>query len=149
MAWETVATAEVSNTGVRGDIQSSLEELPVGTLGLIKLEGFGIGLLLDAAGAETITQGVLSAQGQSVRVIDCYGEGLNRGYIKFEGSPVAIVPLLWAIAAVLSALGLIIIVLTLTLLIWQAKGATRYLLAAGLVGASLLGLAMLKRLAWR
>ena len=33
MAWETVATAQVSNTGIQGNIWRSLERLPVGTTG--------------------------------------------------------------------------------------------------------------------
>ena len=150
MAWERVATAQLSNQGVQGEIQRSLEELPVGTLGRIKLEGWGIGPLMDAPGAEQIAQAVLSARGQSVTIVDCWGEGWGTGFIEFQGSPVAVVPLLWAIAAVLSALGFVIVVLTLALLIWQAKGATRYLLA-GVLGLTALvgGWFMVKQLVRR
>lgn len=114
-SWEQVASCQITSSGVQGDISASISELPVGTQGLLRLEGPGIGPIFDAWGMEQIVQQVFNAQGVDATVIDCYGEGWNTGYIRFHASPLPIIPLLWAIAAVLAAIGLIITIVVLTL----------------------------------
>jgi len=122
MTWEKVAEAQVSSQGVQGDISVSLSEVPKGTQGYIQLHGFGIGPIFDAAGVELVVQEVMDAHGIDLTVIDCYGRGLSDGYIQFEGSPFALVPLLWAVASVLAALGVFLVIITVAVLIWKAAG---------------------------
>ena len=140
MAWETVATGTVSSEGVQGDISRTLEELPLGTLGLFRLQAWGLGPIFDAPGVELIVQGVFNAQGLDAQVVDCWGEGWSTAYIKFRGSPVLVVPLIWAIAVALSALGFLVITVSLSLLIWKAAiGAPGAFLALAILGGIVLG----------
>ena len=140
MGWETVATGTVSSDGIQGDIARTLEEIPVGTLGLFRLQAWGIGPLFDASGVELIVQGVFNAQGLDAQVIDCWGEGWSTAYIKFQGSPVLVVPLFWAIAAALAALGFLAIAVSVALLIWKAAaGAPGAFLALAILGGIVLG----------
>ena len=120
MAWEQVAQAQVSSSGVQGDVWQTLEELPVGTEGYISFSGPGIGPLMDAWGAELIAKGVFWAKGVDINVVDCYGVGLNTGYIKFSGSPVGVVAIILALAPLLTALVYFGIVVVVGLFIWKA-----------------------------
>ena len=120
MAWEKVAQAQVSSSGVQGDVWKTLDELTVGTKGLLSLQGPGIGPIMDAGGVEAIVQGVFWTKGVDIKVLDCYGEGLDNGYIKFTGSPAAVVAVLVALGPVLTALFYLGIVVVAGLFIWKA-----------------------------
>ncbi len=129
MAWEQVAQAQVSNAGVQGDVWKTLDELPVGTDGLLSFHAPGIGLLMDAAGAELIAKTAFWARGVNITVVDCYGVGRDYGYIRFTGSPVALLAILGAVAAVLVALsealfwlGVVIVLVVVALFIWKVLG---------------------------
>ena len=140
MGWETVATGTVSSEGVQGEISRTLEELSVGTLGLFRLDAWGLGPIFDAPGVELAVQGIFNVQGLDARVIDCWGEGWSTAYIKFQGSPVPVVPLVWAIAFALSALGFLVIAVSVSLLIWKAAtGAPGAMLALAILGGLVLG----------
>jgi hypothetical protein len=127
MAWEQVAQARVSSSGVQGNVSNTLDELPVGTEGYLALSSPGIGPLMDMAGAEAIVQAAFWAKGVNIQVVDCYGQGFNSGYIRFKGSPVAVLAILVAVAAVLELLLYIGIVVVVGLFIWKVLG--------GVVGA--------------
>ncbi len=123
MAWEQVAQAQVSSSGVQGDAWKTLDELPVGTEGLLHFHAPGIGPLMDAAGAEWLVKGVFWAKGVDIKVDSkegCYGVGLNDGYIRFTGSPVPVLAILAAVALVLELLLYLGIVVAIALLIWKA-----------------------------
>ena len=140
MGWETVAVGTVSSEGVQGDISRTLEELPLGTLGIFRLEAWGLGPIFDAPGVELVVQGIFNAQGLDAQVIDCWGEGWNTAYIRFQGSPILVVPLLVAIAPVLYALGFLVIAVSVALLIWKAAaGAPGAFLALAILGGAVLG----------
>jgi len=108
--WTMVARGEVSSSGVQGDVWKLLDELPVGTDGLLQLDAWGIGPIMDSGGVELMAQAVLRARGIDATILDCYGEGWSKGFIRFKGSPVALLPLLAALAPILYALGFIAIV---------------------------------------
>ena len=140
MAWETVATGTVSSDGVQGDISRTMEELPVGILGLFRLQAWGLGPIFDAPGVELVVQGVFNAQDLDAQVIDCWGEGWSTAYIKFQGSPVPLVPLIVALAPALYALGFLVIAVSVALLIWKAAtGAPGAFLALAILGGIVLG----------
>ncbi len=122
MAWEQVAQAQVSSQGIQGDIWKTLDELPVGTEGYLSLQAPGIGPLMDAGGAELIAKAAFKLKGVDIKVVDCYGEGLNTGYIRFTGSPAWVVPVLVAVAAVLELLLYLGIVVVVGLFIWKVVG---------------------------
>ncbi|MBU2009820.1 MAG: hypothetical protein KJ624_08320 [Chloroflexi bacterium] len=119
MGWEQVAQAQVSSQGVQGDVWKTLDELPVGTEGLLSLHAPGIGPLMDAWGVEAIVKGVFWAKGVDIKVVDCYGQG-NDGYIRFTGSPAAVVAVILALAPVLTALFYLGIVVVVGLFIRKA-----------------------------
>ena len=121
MAWEQVATANISSSGVQGDIWKTLDTLPVGTEGLLHLHAPAIGPLMNAWGVEAIVRGVFWAKGVDIKVLDCYGQG-DDGYIRFTGSPVAVVAILIALAPVLTALLYLGIVIVVGLFIWKVVG---------------------------
>lgn len=140
MTWETVATGAVSSEGVQGDISRTLEGLPAGTLGLFRLQAWGLGPIFDAPGVELVVQGIFNVQSLDAEVLDCWGEGWSTAYIKFQGSPVLVVPLFWAISAALAALGFLVIVVSVSLLIWKAAaGAPGALLTFAILGGLVLG----------
>lgn len=147
MGWETVATGTVSSEGVQGDIARTLEELPVGTLGLFQLQAWGLGPIFDAPGVELIVQGIFNAQGLDAQVIDCWGEGWSTAYIKFQGSPIPVIPLVWAISFALAALGFLVIAVSVALLIWKAAAGApgAFLALAFLGGAVLSGIYLVRR----
>ena len=120
MAWEQVAGAQVSSSGVQGDVWKTLDELPIGTEAYLSFKAPGIGPLLDMAGAELLAQAAFRARGVDIKVVDCYGAGLNDGYIRFTGSPVPVVAILIAVAAVLELLLYLGIVVVVGLFIWKA-----------------------------
>ena len=126
MAWEQVAQANVSSSGVQGDVWKTLDELPVGTEGLLSFHAPGIGPLM-AAPVEWIAQVAFRARGVDIKVVDCYGQGLNDGYIRFTGSPVPVVAILIAVAAVLELLLYLGIVIVVGLFIWKAVGVVQKL----------------------
>ncbi len=119
MAWEQVAQAQVSSSGVQSSGRS-IEELPVGTEGYLSFQAPGIGPIMNAGGVEAIVRGVFWVKGVDIKVQDCYGVGLNDGYIRFTGSPVAVVAILIAVAAVLEVLLYLGIVVVVGLFIWKA-----------------------------
>ncbi len=120
MAWEQVAQAQVSSQGVQGDVWKTLDELPVGTEAYLSFKAPGIGPIMDAGGVEAIVRGVFWAKGVDIKVLDCYGQGLNDGYIRITGSPAAVVAILLAVAAVLEILLYLGIVVVVGLFIWKA-----------------------------
>ncbi len=122
MAWEQVAQAQVSSQGVQGDVWKTLDELPVGTEGLLSLHAPGIGPLMDAAGAELVAKTAFWTKGVNITVVDCYGQGLNDGYIRFTGSPVPVLAILAAVALVLELLLYLGIVIVVGLFIWKVLG---------------------------
>jgi len=127
MAWEQVAQANVSSSGVQGDVWKTLDELPVGTEGYLSFKAPGIGPLMNAGGAELIAKAAFWAKGMDIKVVDCYGVGLNDGYIRFTGSPVPVVAILIAVAAVLELLLYLGIVIVVGLFIWKAVGVVQKL----------------------
>ena len=126
MAWEQVAQAQVSSSGVQGDVWKTLDELPIGTEAYLSLRAPGIGPLMDAP-VEWIAQVAFRARGVDIKVVDCYGAGLNDGYIRFTGSPVPVVAILIAVAAVLELLLYLGIVIVVGLFIWKAVGVVQKL----------------------
>ena len=103
MAWQTIVNTDIKNLK---DVKPAVQELPIGTNGLIHIRAPLAGRLFDMAGTEQTIARFLAPPGATI--IDAYGEGWNDGYIKFHGSPIAVVPFLYAIAAALAALGIVI-----------------------------------------
>ena len=143
MAWEQVAAANVSSSGVQGDIRKTLDELPIGTEAYLSFQAPGIGPLMDAPGVELIAQAAFKAKGVDIKVVDCYGVGLNDGYIRFTGSPAGVVAILVAVAAVLELLLYLGVVVAVALLIWKAVSVIQKLVehpeAILLIGGFVLG----------
>ena len=121
MAWEQVAAAQVSSSGIQGDVWKTLDELPPDTEGYLSLHAPGIGPIMNAAGVELIAKGVFWAKGVDIKVLDCYGQG-DDGYIRFTGSPAGVVAVLIALAPLLTALFYLGIVVVVGLFIWKALG---------------------------
>lgn len=147
--WVPVATAQVTSKGVQGDIAKTLDEMVPGQRGRLKLEAPGLGLVFNAAGVEQVAQLAFNAKGVDATVIDCWGEGINTGWIEFHASPLPIVLLIWGIAAVLAALGFVILVVALTLFVIKAPAeALKWLpiaLGAGSAAAAVGGIVYLVR----
>ena len=143
MAWKQVASARVSSSGLEGDVWTLMEELPVGTQGLLQLKAFGIGPLMDLAGMEQAAQLAFFAKGASATVLDVYGEGWGDGFISFRGSPVAVLAILAALPAVLYAAGFVGIVVLAILLVWEVGGIVKEVFSdpwmLALVGGVVLG----------
>ena len=121
--WEKVAEAQVSSDGVHGDILTAISEIPKGAVGRIVVSGPLLGPVFDAAGVELAIQAAFDRQGIDAQVVDAWGEGWNTGYIQFTGSPIPLVPLLWAIAAVLAALGVVAVIVTISILLLKVAAA--------------------------
>jgi hypothetical protein len=143
MAWEQVAQAQVSSSGVQGNVWRALDELPVGTEGLLHFNAPGIGPLLDQATAEATVRAALWFKGVDIKVVDCYGQGFNDGYIRFKGSPVAVLAILVAAAAVLELLLYIGVVVAIAVLIWKALSLLQKVVehpwSIALIGGAVLG----------
>ena len=138
--WEQIAQATVTSAGIQGDVWLTLEDIPVGSQGLLKLEAFGVGPLFDLAGTEWVVQQVFTRAGLTLTVEDCYGEGWNTAYIHFKGSPLPVIALLAAIGPVLYALGIIIAVVTVSLFLWSfAKEPQKFTLPFLVIGGLVLG----------
>ena len=114
-----VASATISKEGVVGDIWTSIGDVPPGTIGVVQLSGLLLGPAFDVAGVEQVVQSVFDSLGIDATVQDCYGEGWNTGYIRFIGSPFALVPFLYALAAVVGALAILGVVVSLTVFTYQ------------------------------
>ena len=132
-----VGSATVSKDGVTRNIWTAIQNVPPGTIGIVELHGLGLGAM-DMATTEEFVQAAFDAAGVDARVIDCYGEGLSTGYIKFEGSPFAIIPFLYALGIAAAALAILGAVITIAVFIFSfiqdpGKFIVPFLVIGGLV----------------
>ncbi len=100
MAWITIA--EASNVEELKGLLPSIVELPKGTKVRIEVEAFGMGPLFDSPMGNIASY--LTPAGFIFK--DAFGEGWSTGVIEGESDPIQLVALLWAIAALLMALGI-------------------------------------------
>lgn len=141
--WVEVARGNVSPDGIQGSIWKSINEIQPGTEGLMHLKAPGIGPVMDAAGVEKVVSSIFYTQGARITVVDCYGEGWNDGYIRFRGSPVAVLAIFAAMVPILQTLLYIGIVVAISILVWKAaeivKPVVSNPLSLALAGGAVLG----------
>ncbi len=123
--WEEIARANVSPSGIQSGLWKAFDEIQPNTDGLMRLSAPGIGPVMNAAGVEQIVQSIFVTQGAHITVVDCYGEGWNDGYIRFKGSPVAILLIMAALVPILQILLYIGIVVAVSILIFKAAAIAK------------------------
>ena len=122
MPWEVVAEGRATRSSWQ-EISRSVDSLPVGTSARLQFNAFGIGPVFDAPGMELLVQSAFTIRGVDITVEDCWGEGFSVGVVSFHASPVAVVPLLLAIPAVLTALAWLGVAAAVLLLVFRTGGA--------------------------
>lgn len=106
--------AEANSADALRNAQTAVDDLPAGTAGRVVIEGFGVGLAADLAGAEQLWGARFTPIG--TQLVDVYGNGANTAVVDWKipaamgvgvamGNPLPPVLLLSAIAAVLISLG--------------------------------------------
>ncbi len=139
-----VGSAIISKEGVVGNIWTAMEEAPLGTLGIVQLQGPLLGPTFDMAGVEQVVQTAFNAQGVDATVLDCYGEGWSTGYIRFEGSPFLWTPFLIALGVAAAGLAILGAVITVGVFIFSfVQEPGKFIVPFVVIGALVIGGLML------